>query len=650
LCETSSEDGYYDEEVEHWRSLPPECSVMSNPPDPLDPNDASPKPVIIDTPEEFSWKNHDGRDWTTPAKDQGRCGSCWLFAAVGVLESIINIREGCAELDPDLSEQYVLSCLPAAGSCSGGSPYKAFLYIKDTSRAGNYCNGIIPESYFPYQADDEIPCSDKHADWKDSLIPILDFGYWVPDGASEDIEAIKTQVMQTGPVATYMYVTEDFKEWIKTNHNPDDYYPYNGSVSGVNHVVVIVGWKDDPSISNGGYWICKNSWGKYVGYNGFFNIEYGSLNIDRYRIVWADYDPSSVHWAPKADAGGPYSGDVDKEIIFDGSKSCNPEGNIVSYHWDFGDGTTDTGVVVKHTYSHRGIYPVTLTITDENGRKSMDSTAALVDLWLMGDTWRYSIDDIAITLNKSGRTFSLHGSIKNLVLTVTNDTDGLYKVNFKGKIKGGFEASFNTMTLKGHLKRRTMLTGSMVLRQSDLGIKELTTMINGSLVVSAGWIRIPLPFRLTLETNFNEVCTLLDFPLHEGKEWHIPCGSISVDGEIKSIWLHILNFINKIAELNGQSLFPPEITKLLPIVDIGDILEELGTGNIFYLPAIPHVKCIDEKEITVEAGTFNAYHISGPMGGNYYYSPDAGNIIKMSLEIGDYLSLHGELNSTNYTP
>jgi hypothetical protein len=98
----------------------------------------------INTPEEFNWKNIDGKDWTTPAKNQGHCGSCWLFSAMGALESVINIREGCAELDPDLSEQYVLSCLPAAGSCNGGNTTKCvFYFINSTSSDGNYHYGVI---------------------------------------------------------------------------------------------------------------------------------------------------------------------------------------------------------------------------------------------------------------------------------------------------------------------------------------------------------------------------------------------------------------------------------------------------------------------------------------------------------------------------
>jgi len=371
--------GTYDKIVEDYgKELFLKCPIMIDPPDPLDTNDSSPKPTISDTPNEFSWKDYNGKDWTTTARHQGNCGSCWAFAVIGALESIIKIREGCAELDIDLSEQYVLSCLSKAGSCHGGSGYLALYYINDTSSDGNYYNGVILEPCFPYQGKDEIPCSDKCQCWEEKIIPISDYGQWIPDGSPEDIESIKNQIIETGPVATHIKATRHFSLWGLTHNSPQDYYHYFGPVSFTNHLVLIVGWKDDPSIGHGGYWIVKNSWGSYWGYDGFFNIEYGTLNIDDSGIVWVDYDPDSVEWSPSANAGGPHGGHIGQEITFDASKSFDAEGNISAYYWNFGDGTNDTGVIATHVYSHLGTYNITLTVTDSNDQTASDA----IKVWI----------------------------------------------------------------------------------------------------------------------------------------------------------------------------------------------------------------------------------------------------------------------------
>jgi hypothetical protein len=53
----------------------------------------------------------------TSIKDQGACGSCWAFAAVGLLESMILKNDS---IEVDLSEQYMLSCNPWGWGCGGG--------------------------------------------------------------------------------------------------------------------------------------------------------------------------------------------------------------------------------------------------------------------------------------------------------------------------------------------------------------------------------------------------------------------------------------------------------------------------------------------------------------------------------------------------
>ncbi|HIC95061.1 TPA: PKD domain-containing protein, partial [Candidatus Bipolaricaulota bacterium] len=54
-------------------------------------------------------------------------------------------------------------------------------------------------------------------------------------------------------------------------------------------------------------------------------------------------------------------------VTFDASASKDPDGRIVSYEWDFGDGKKGDGVKVQHVYSKGGTYTVILTVTDDKG-------------------------------------------------------------------------------------------------------------------------------------------------------------------------------------------------------------------------------------------------------------------------------------------
>jgi len=337
-------------------------------------------------PPSFSWKNNNGKDWTTPAKHQGNCGSCWDFAAIGTLECIIKIRENRSDINPNLSEQYVLSCLPAAANnyglgCLGGTPYKAFFYMMDDGIQGNYCNGALPEDCFNYEANDQIPCDTKCYDWENQLIPISDCGeQWVGFDSEKNRNYVKSLLYEIGPIASGINVSEEMIQWGNWHHSETDYFQDPNMPWGnrLNHIIVIVGWHDDNQIQNGGYWICKNSWGTEWGYDGFFNIEYGALFTATY-VSWVDYAPSDNIRPNKPEKPiGNQQGSIHEEnsYIF---VSTDPDNDTISYCVDWGDetglnwnGPFNSGeeIELTHIWNVRGSYDIKVKVKDSHGSES----------------------------------------------------------------------------------------------------------------------------------------------------------------------------------------------------------------------------------------------------------------------------------------
>jgi hypothetical protein len=54
-------------------------------------------------------------------------------------------------------------------------------------------------------------------------------------------------------------------------------------------------------------------------------------------------------------------------VSFTAAGSVDPNGSVVAYTWDFGDGSSGTGVSASHTYAQDGVFTVRLTITDNDG-------------------------------------------------------------------------------------------------------------------------------------------------------------------------------------------------------------------------------------------------------------------------------------------
>jgi serine protease len=164
----------------------------------------------------------------------------------------------------------------------------------------------------------------------------------------------------------------------------------------------------------------------------------------------------NVNDSPVANAGPDQSAYVGDAVTFNGSGSSDPDGNIVSYDWNFGDGTSGSGLTASHAYSGAGTYTVTLTVTD-NGELTDQDTAivtiseapAVPTAWVnielskqtIGSRWRVTATVTITETNASG------SAIANA--RVYGTWSGAYSRTVSGTTDGGGKASFRSGFIRG---------------------------------------------------------------------------------------------------------------------------------------------------------------------------------------------------------
>lgn len=124
-------------------------------------------------------------------------------------------------------------------------------------------------------------------------------------------------------------------------------------------------------------------------------------------------DSVFINQPPVAWAGGNRSFVAGTPMAFDGTVSEDPDGSIIRYEWDFGDGNTGVGARTDHTYARPGAYTVTLKVTDNSGSPCNTATATA--------TVRVNLPPVARinapTVTQVGDTITLDG-------TGSSDPDG----------------------------------------------------------------------------------------------------------------------------------------------------------------------------------------------------------------------------------
>ena len=193
---------------------------------------------------QWDWRNVGGKNFITPAQDQGACQASTAFAITAAMNAKLRIQFAIAVGDPrqvlvpDLSAGDLFYC--GGGSCSAG---------QDVEQALGYATdkGVVPAYNIPYKPAGQT-CGRGSPDLELRVTKIS--GFITLRSASTMKDAIQSR----SPVVATLRAYQDLKNY------KSGVYRYDGKSAFLyTQTVSVIGFTPDG-------WLCKNSWGPKLGH------------------------------------------------------------------------------------------------------------------------------------------------------------------------------------------------------------------------------------------------------------------------------------------------------------------------------------------------------------------------------------------------
>jgi len=198
-----------------------------------------------EAPASFDWRS---KNAVNGVKDQGQCGSCWAFSAIGNIEGQFAIKKGKLER---FSEQQLVDCdTEEDQGCNGGLMDNAFKYLES--------QGVELEADYKYTGRDGKCKYNKSKE----VIKVKSF-----QDIEQNEDTIKAALFEHGPLSVAV--------------DASAFQFYSGGILSaadcdfqqLNHGVTLIGY----GVEDGqDFWLVKNSWGTGWGEEGFIRIERGA--------------------------------------------------------------------------------------------------------------------------------------------------------------------------------------------------------------------------------------------------------------------------------------------------------------------------------------------------------------------------------------